>query len=784
MQTLRMLGSIGLTGSDGAEVDALLRQPKSVALLAYLAMPAPGRWHRRDVLLGTFWPELSQTRARAALRSALHLLRRHLDDDTIRTRGDDDVSLDAERLTTDVAALLDDIAAHAHDRAIARHAGALLPGLYISEAPEFERWLDRERARLNDIAVRAAAALIDEREAAGNLAGATEAARRASELSPHDESIIRRYVALLDQIGDRAGALAVFERFRARISREFGSDPSAATLALIDDLRARTTSRLSLKTSLPPPADDSSAAPLRIEPQPEALHPTESDSGTPAAERQSRVPRRWLVGLGAAAVALLSVAYAARSRSNTTSAAPNAAHTARLVLLPLEGNAVDSANVYLASGIEYGIARRLGRVQMLGVRRATRAESRMRESTVDPEAPLGSTVLVRVTLDTLGDSISMRVSLVDSASRRGQEVLARRIPSSDVRDVESHVASAIVGALHRVGVPFGAYDQSRPVDPEAYRLTVLGYHQLINLTDDTVALTTFVRATALDPLYPRAWSGLASVWGFRTITNAVSLDDGYDRTAAAASRALALDSAQGSALASLGMVTALKYRRLEAGAPFLRRAMVDEPSNPEVFVIASFTNRYLHRWDDARDLIRVARRLDPLSVSIPDNEGRIELCAGRPEAAERVYREAIDADPQNAVARDGLVRALAMQGKFNAALDLWRASPPRKASPALVAVLTKAHGPSGYYDARHLEGRQRLDAYRRAMIGRTVPRLRLVQLQLQAGDSAAGFASLDSAVLERAEWLFRIPCFQSLDEYRSTPRYRALLARVGAMSAR
>jgi len=65
-----------------------------------------------------------------------------------------------------------------------------------------------------------------------------------------------------------------------------------------------------------------------------------------------------------------------------------------------------------------------------------------------------------------------------------------------------------------------------------------------------------------------------------------------------------------------------------------------------------------------------------------------------------------------------------------------------------------------------------------------VARLRLVSLQLQAGDSAAGFAGLDSAVQERAEWLFRIPCFQPLDEYRTTPRYKALLARVGVMPAR
>ena len=154
MQRLRMLGGIELTGSDGAEVDALLRQPKSVALLAYLAMPRPGTWHRRDLLLATFWPDLSQARARTALRSALHLLRRHLDDGTIRTRGDDEVALDPERLMTDVAAMLDDIAAQERARALAHYRGALLPGLYISDAPEFERWLEVERARLNDTAVR------------------------------------------------------------------------------------------------------------------------------------------------------------------------------------------------------------------------------------------------------------------------------------------------------------------------------------------------------------------------------------------------------------------------------------------------------------------------------------------------------------------------------------------------------------------------------------------------------------------------------------------------------
>ncbi|MBA3405665.1 MAG: hypothetical protein H0U13_13455, partial [Gemmatimonadaceae bacterium] len=107
MYTLRMLGGIGLSDTDGREMDALLRQPKHVALLAYLAIPRPGTWHRRDIVLGTFWPEHDQARARTALRSALYNLRRQLPEGTIVSRGDDELSLAPAAIRTDVAAMSD-----------------------------------------------------------------------------------------------------------------------------------------------------------------------------------------------------------------------------------------------------------------------------------------------------------------------------------------------------------------------------------------------------------------------------------------------------------------------------------------------------------------------------------------------------------------------------------------------------------------------------------------------------------------------------------------------------
>ncbi|MBA3405053.1 MAG: hypothetical protein H0U13_10280, partial [Gemmatimonadaceae bacterium] len=167
MHTLRMLGGISLSDADGGELDALLRQPKHLALLSYLAMPRPGTWHRRDSLLVTFWPELDQGKARPALRRALYVLRGHLVDGAIRSRGDDEVSLDPALISTDVGALAEDLSAGRHANALARYTGDLLPGLHIPDAEEFEKWLGNERSRLKTQALKAAALLAKSRESSG-----------------------------------------------------------------------------------------------------------------------------------------------------------------------------------------------------------------------------------------------------------------------------------------------------------------------------------------------------------------------------------------------------------------------------------------------------------------------------------------------------------------------------------------------------------------------------------------------------------------------------------------
>jgi DNA-binding SARP family transcriptional activator/TolB-like protein len=233
------LGALDLRGEDGSDYRPLLGRDKRVALLAYLAIAYAGRFCRRDTLLGIFWPELDASKARNALNQALHLLRRSLGDDVVVARGKEELGIDSSRLECDAVTLRRLASAGAHGDALAVYAGDLLPGFFVDGAPEFEHWVENERASLRYLAASSAWTLSSENRARGDLRDATRWANRGLELMPTDEPGMRRLLSLLDDAGNRVGALDAYEKFAQRLSAEFGLEPSPETRALIERIRAR-----------------------------------------------------------------------------------------------------------------------------------------------------------------------------------------------------------------------------------------------------------------------------------------------------------------------------------------------------------------------------------------------------------------------------------------------------------------------------------------------------------------------------------------------------------------
>jgi DNA-binding SARP family transcriptional activator len=250
----RVLGAVNLLSADGRELRAVLAQPKRVALLAYVAAASPRGFHRRDSLLALFWPELDQEHARAALRQALHGLRRALGDDALESRGDEEIRLGDQDVWCDALAFDSAVDAARHTEALKLYRGDLLDGFFISGAPEFERWLEDERARLRRRAVETAWKLAETCRVSGDLSLAAHWARHAAALVRDDEGALRRLITLLGDLGDRAGALQAYDVFARRLTEEYEARPATETRALIAAIRSRENT-IPPETKRPPKPD-------------------------------------------------------------------------------------------------------------------------------------------------------------------------------------------------------------------------------------------------------------------------------------------------------------------------------------------------------------------------------------------------------------------------------------------------------------------------------------------------------------------------------------------------
>lgn len=239
MFRLNVLGQIDLRDEAGTELQAILAQPKRLALLVYLAAASPRRFHRRDELFPLFWPDHAGDAARNALRQALYQLRQTLGPDVLVSRGGDSLGIAASHLRCDLAEFEDALARGRLAEALDEYRGELLPGFSVPGATPFIEWVEATNARLRHRAARAAWALAEQQERAGALAAATDSARRAADLTLHDESALRQLISLLARIGDSTAAVHAYEDFAARLRRDLDLEPSAETRSLVDSLRAR-----------------------------------------------------------------------------------------------------------------------------------------------------------------------------------------------------------------------------------------------------------------------------------------------------------------------------------------------------------------------------------------------------------------------------------------------------------------------------------------------------------------------------------------------------------------
>jgi DNA-binding SARP family transcriptional activator len=231
---LTVLGRLGVSrGADLLADDTVQR--RHVALLAVLSV----HWKTgvsREKLATLLWPGSAESHARNSLKQALHILRRELGPDHVL--GTTQLHLGFPPFTCDLVDFEARLASNQLEDAVEVYGGAFVEGFHLGHhAEQFERWVDRERARLARYHSEAIETLAIRAASAGDQRSALRWWCRLAELAPLESRFTEEAVTTMLTFGDVGGALRLLESHRTELDRELSLPLGARLTRLIATIR-------------------------------------------------------------------------------------------------------------------------------------------------------------------------------------------------------------------------------------------------------------------------------------------------------------------------------------------------------------------------------------------------------------------------------------------------------------------------------------------------------------------------------------------------------------------
>ena len=596
---------------DGIRLDGLSAQRKALGLLA-VAASAGDAGVSRDTLIGYFWPETTDSRARNSLKQVVHSLREKLSRPELFLDSAD-VRLNPLCVTSDVAEFRDAARRRDYPAIAERYAGMFLDGFHVRGAPEFERWVDGERMSLHRAYTSALEALATRASTSGDVRGAAEWWRLLATAEPLSQFAASGLVKALTAAGERAAALQHARAYEALVKRELDSRPDSTFIATIRDAEKTSTS---INPSQPLSHEKGSSHVVEDDRLSVAVLPFANTSGDIADEY-------FADGLTEELISALAHAKELRVTGRTSAFA-------------IRGKGLDVraiADTLGVSNIVEGSVRRDGNQLRIAVQLL---------SAYDNSVLWGKTY--------------------------SEEV-------RDVFVLQETIALAIARALRvELGPSVKRFADSRATDPATYELYLKGRFFLNRGTGDdhARAVEYFRRAIARDANFAKAHAGLADAHLVLAIFSRKPAPDQVALAKLAATAALELDHTLAETHTSLASVLmAFDWDWHEAGREFDRALDADA-----LYTLAHHRYglylMYRGRIVEARAVLERAIASDPLSAAVNMNLGRVHVSAGRPDQAMPFLRAAVELSPGLVLAHEQIGHAYLLQGDSASAIAAFR----------------------------------------------------------------------------------------------------------------
>jgi TolB-like protein/Flp pilus assembly protein TadD len=251
-----------------------------------------------------------------------------------------------------------------------------------------------------------------------------------------------------------------------------------------------------------------------------------------------------------------------------------------------------------------------------------------------------------------GNRVRISAQLIDARtdSHLWSETYERELTAANVFDIQSQIAGSIAEALNTVlTVGDDAGTERVPTrNLQALEAYLLGKQRMALRSKRSLTEATeyFRTAVEIDPNYAAAWLGLADATLLLNHYGHIGLSEALGIAAPALEKTLQLDSRLGAAHASLGLMRNLEGD-LQGAASALSRAIAMDPNDAKAY--HWYGDMLIYGFGDpaaAIPVLQQARQLDPLSPIIVVTLGEAYSTAGEIAEGLRLYRKAVEIDPQ------------------------------------------------------------------------------------------------------------------------------------------
>lgn len=761
---LRTFGTLALGGpGDDTVLGKHGHQRRRLALLAVLA--AAGRQGRsRDQLLLLFWPDATQSHARHSLEQLLYAIRSSIDESVFA--GVNPVRLNPDVVSSDVAEFHDALERGDLEGAVKEYRGPFLDGFYLSDAADFEQWLDSERSRLERCYTGALERLAQSAESTHDHVTAVRWWRKLSETDSVSSKNATGLIRALMNAGDHAAALQYAEHYEAVVAQELGTSVGPAIANLVADVRAKArTERVTVPKSQPPPKQPYAA--LVAAEAPSVDHP------------QVRRPRRRFSALTVFGTLVIFAAIATAAWLRTPRG-QSALHPAErsIAVLSFANASGNQEDAVLVDGISQELISVLARIPNLRViaRNSAFAAGKSDAELRRIADSLGVSNILEGEVQKSGSRLVVQARLVNAdGSTRWSDTYDREM--KDIFSVQSEIADAVARELDlRLGTSaLARIKRGSTRNIAAYELYLHGNDPVLPRTDSgsRAALEYFRQAIALDPSYAAAYAGLSRM--HRRIgvgdDRELSRPERLALAEQAALKAVALDDSSGEAHAALSFVRRDNYQMAPAEAE-LKRAILLEPTNSRFHEWLVQLYVLTERPAEALAESRRAVELDPFSPNANAEFAHALLANDRCDEALAQLEKLKSLDPP-------LNRAGAIAAECYGQKQMW---------PEAIAEIERISvngGPHGQALLGYMLGRGGRTDEARKVLAALLERSRRIHgdafhvaiVYAGLGENDQAFAWLDKSVDDRSlafQWMHTI-----VARLRRDPRFEKIRERAG-----